>query len=184
MSEDKKKRDWIDVTETISKLIATIIIPVVIFFVGQSYTEAQVESQVRSEYIKMGVGLLAKEPNENNSEVRKWAIKLINHYSEVKFTPEAEKELEQSRFLLSLFNELSNVEKNVKFSWEPDGSVGYELEIQKLDNGVWQSHNGLCLTDTSTILSVPIDKKVRWRHGSTNNGKTVFSEWKDLPTEK
>ncbi|KGK12445.1 hypothetical protein EA26_14500 [Vibrio navarrensis] len=60
MSEDKKKRDWIDVTETISKLIATIIIPVVIFFVGQSYTEAQVESQVRSEYIKMGVGLFPR----------------------------------------------------------------------------------------------------------------------------
>ncbi len=184
MSNNKKQRDWIDVVETLSKLIATIIIPLVIFFVGQSYTKSQIESQVRSEYIKMGVGLLANEPNEKNAEVRKWAIKLINHYSEVKFTAEAQKELEQNSFLLAFVSTLGNMEKEVEFRWDSDGSSGYELEVQKFEDGNWQPYNGLCISDTSTILPIPIDKKIRWRHGSVNDGKTTFSQWKEMPPGK
>lgn len=180
MTIEEKKRDWIDVLEAISKFIAAVIIPVVIVVVSQSFTTAQVENQTRSEYIKMGVGLLALEPNESNLEVRRWAINLINHYSDVKLTVEAEKELEESSFLLALFGQEAIKEKQIELSWNDDGSSGYEVEIQTFDGSKWEHNGGICVSDTSTLMSVPLNQKSRWRVGSIKEDETTFSQWQDI----
>ncbi len=117
MSEEVKPKNWLDILDVLTKLIATIIIPLVILFVGQSYTKAQVDSQVRSEYIKMGVGLLSTKPTDDNVALRLWAIEIINEYSTIKFTPEAIKELEDNRVLLSILDELQDMIKPVESIW-------------------------------------------------------------------
>ncbi len=183
MSEEVKPKNWLDILNVLTKLFATIIIPLVIFFVSQSYTKAQVDNQVSSDYIKMGVGLLSTKPTDDNVALRLWAIELINEYSTIKFTPEAKKELENNSVLLSIIGEIREIEKPIKFSWEDDGSAGYEIEVQKYIDSRWQPHNGLCLSNTSIVMSVPINNEIRWRHGSTKDGKTVFSEWKADPTK-
>jgi hypothetical protein len=179
MPEPLPKNPWIEWTELLIKLIATIIIPLVLFFASQLYTKAQLENQTKREYIKIGVSLLASEPNDKNIKTRLWAIELINHYSDVKLSPEVEKELERNKISLSFLNMTFKQEDEqlYEFTWKDDGSSGYELEIQKLVNGNWEPHNGICLTDNSSTMAIPTDTNVRWRHGSVNNGKTVFSKW-------
>lgn len=175
-----------DITAKNSRLawfeaITKMTIPVVILVVGQWFTTAQSESHTKSEYIKMGVSLLATEPNENNKEVRRWAIDLINHYSDVKFTLQAKEEIESNSVNLDLLGRyLPEAEQFYTFRWENNGSDGYELEIQKYENDSWVAHNGICLRDTSATMSIPVGKKVRWRYGSINKGNTTYSEWRYL----
>lgn len=172
--------------KSISTSISLLVTPVIIAFVGNVYTSEQSESKLRSEYINMGIRLLAEKPTENNKEVRRWAIDLINHYSEVKFKPEVKNELQENSFLLSILEKTNDHLVNYPFEWEGLGDAVYALEVEKNTSGKWVGSTGLSVVGNKTMLSVPANTRLRWRYGRYQelNGGIVYNDWKELYIER
>ncbi len=79
MSRKHKKKSLFEWIELVIKLVGTVVIPLVIWYVGQSYTNSQFNSKTKSEYIKIGVSLLAIEPSENDGPSKMAPLKKENH---------------------------------------------------------------------------------------------------------
>ena len=94
-----------------SVLIASVLIPIIVAFIGNSYTKAIKDNEIGVRYVELAVKILAEKPgsesegNEDsngleNKAVRKWAAEVINHYSEVKLSADAMDELERQKLLI------------------------------------------------------------------------------------
>ena len=100
-----------------SVLIASVLIPIIIAFIGNSYTKAIKDNEIGVRYVELAVKILAEKPGSNsegtevsndleNKAVRKWAAEVIDHYSEVKLSPDAMNELERQKLLIQRVKEL------------------------------------------------------------------------------
>ncbi len=83
----------------VSGLIAAVIVPVVIAYVGNNYSSAIKDKELQGRYVELAANILNTQPNEGNKALRAWAIKVINNYSGVPMSEEAKKEaMKSSRF--------------------------------------------------------------------------------------
>ncbi len=98
MVTQKEVQEWI---KTISTCLATVIIPLVIFFVGQSYTksieerekttqEAASKREIAEKYIELATAILKEN---QNPDIRDWAVDIINYYSDVKMSGKVKQEI-------------------------------------------------------------------------------------------
>lgn len=53
----------------------------------------QKEKEIQLKYISLSIQILSSPPSQSNSSVRKWAVDIINKYSEVKMDEKVELEL-------------------------------------------------------------------------------------------
>jgi len=67
--------------KVISLLIASIIIPITVTIIGNSYTSALKQNEVGARYIGLAIGILSEPPSEDNMAIRNWAIETIDYYS-------------------------------------------------------------------------------------------------------
>jgi hypothetical protein len=73
-----------DITfSNITTAIATVVIPVVLAYLGHIFSKAIKEKDLSARYIELAVGILKQAPTPNNQNLRKWAVDLINAYSKV-----------------------------------------------------------------------------------------------------
>jgi GH24 family phage-related lysozyme (muramidase) len=83
--------------EVLSKVLASVLIPVAIAFVGNA-TKSSIESRnVGLKYIELAVSILKEKPTPETENLRKWAIGTVNSYSTVPLTDAAQKELEKKQ---------------------------------------------------------------------------------------
>lgn len=79
------RKDIWDKVSASSAIVAAILVPVAVAFVGAQYSSAlkQRELDVTSkrEYVQIGLSIL-RDPNTSDN-LRKWAASIINHYSDV-----------------------------------------------------------------------------------------------------
>lgn len=68
--------------------ISLILIPFVLAYMGNSYQEEMSRQKLNSEYITLAISILKEQPTPDTKELRAWAIDIIDHYSEIKLTPE------------------------------------------------------------------------------------------------
>ena len=80
----KNDLNYFEKTRIVSNLAATILIPLAIALVGNWYTSAIKQKELSAKYVELAIKILNKEPSEGSEEIRQWAIKIINTYSEVK----------------------------------------------------------------------------------------------------
>ena len=70
-------------------LIATVVIPLVLAFIGNQYTSAIKNREVEAKFVALAVDILKQEPSEENRNVREWATKILDKYSGVELSDQA-----------------------------------------------------------------------------------------------
>lgn len=85
----EKKRDFWDKLLLTFQLLSLIVIPIVLFVVGQNIEQAISEREVKAKYIEIAVSILNQKPNPKTEELRNWALEIVQEYSEIKLSKEA-----------------------------------------------------------------------------------------------
>jgi hypothetical protein len=94
----EKSNNW-EKLKALSAIIASVFVPVAVVLIGNFYSTAIKNSETRARYIELAVDILKEEPSENKTNIRKWAINLINYYSEVDLDDQTKNELLQDPLL-------------------------------------------------------------------------------------
>lgn len=92
MTKSENKDVW-DKLGALSALIASVLVPIVIVIVGNSYTSAMKHSENRVKYVELAIGILKTNPSPDTENLRAWAIKVIDNYSEVPMNDKTKDEL-------------------------------------------------------------------------------------------
>ncbi len=92
MAKSENKDVW-DKLGTLSALIASVLVPIVIVFVGNSYTSEMKHSEIRVKYLELAIGILKTSPSKDTEDIRKWAVKVIDNYSELPMDEKTKNEL-------------------------------------------------------------------------------------------
>lgn len=77
----------------ISALIASVFVPLAVVMIGSWYSSALKESEIQVRYVELAVGILKESPSEEKANMRKWAVDVVNNYSEIKLDGKAQEEL-------------------------------------------------------------------------------------------
>lgn len=84
-----KERDFFDKLLVVSQILSLIVIPLVIFIVGQNIEKAISDRQVKTKYIEIAVSILNQKPTEKTEPLRNWALDVVQSYSEIKLSDKA-----------------------------------------------------------------------------------------------
>jgi hypothetical protein len=101
--EPTKSKDAWDKMSALSALLASVLVPVVIAIVGNSYTNTLKQSENRVKYTELAISILKDKPTPETQDVRAWAIDVINLYSGVSMSPQVKSQLLASRLVRSDF---------------------------------------------------------------------------------
>lgn len=80
----------------VSALAASIFIPLVVFFVGNSYSNSIKESEIKVRYVELAISILKSDFSEKNSELKDWAVKLLDNQSPVRLSEGAKSQLKNT----------------------------------------------------------------------------------------
>jgi len=74
-----RKKDVLEILESVSKIVAAVAIPVVLLFGTWLVQDSQTKQSVSKDYVNMALNLLLKKPeNDQERELRDWAVDLLN----------------------------------------------------------------------------------------------------------
>ena len=82
--------------ETIAKITSLVLVPIVLAIIGALINNSIKGKELKLKYVELAVNILKEEPNEKTKNLREWAIKNINDYSQIKMSAEVQKELEKN----------------------------------------------------------------------------------------
>lgn len=105
MAEEQKKDGW-DKVGVLSGLIASILIPLVVAIVGNSYSTAIKESENRIKYIELAISILKDKPSPETHQIRSWAVQVVDRYSDVPLPAQAREQLLKRRLTGNGFEEM------------------------------------------------------------------------------
>jgi len=80
--------------KVVTNALSILLIPVVIGVLAQVVNASLKGDELSARYIELAISVLREEPNAETSNLRKWAIDIINHHSEIKLSEKASEELE------------------------------------------------------------------------------------------
>jgi hypothetical protein len=93
ISKQDKQTSAVEKWRLVVTIIASIVIPAVIFFAGKSIEQTLKDRELAVKYVEISVDILTEEPTPETQNLRDWAIKNINEYAEIKLDEQAIKEL-------------------------------------------------------------------------------------------
>lgn len=88
-----KPKDFWDKLLALSGLIASILVPIVVVIVTNTYTNAMKESENRIRYIELAIGILRSDPKPETQGLRAWAVEVVDKHSIVPFDPKVKQEI-------------------------------------------------------------------------------------------
>ena len=97
------------IINTTSDIAATIVIPLVIFLIGNRISRNLREKEIRARYIELAVDVLKEIPEKHQAPLRGWAIDIINHYSDIPLPAQARATLISERPLTN--ERLASIQK-------------------------------------------------------------------------
>jgi hypothetical protein len=100
MVHEHKKDVW-DKMVPLSTLLASVLVPVVLAIVGNSYTSAMKQSENRVKYTELAMNILKEKPSSDTEALRGWAIEVVNQYSGVQMSDRAKTELSRTKLPFS-----------------------------------------------------------------------------------
>uniref|UniRef100_UPI001E3ED010 hypothetical protein n=1 Tax=Vibrio parahaemolyticus TaxID=670 RepID=UPI001E3ED010 len=80
--------DYMEKFKVLINAIATLVIPLVIAFVGHQYTVALKDKDAQLRFVELSIGVLSEDPTKDNQALRTWAARVVDKYSGVGFTKE------------------------------------------------------------------------------------------------
>lgn len=84
---------WLEFMRLLTTVLASIAIPLVVFFVGENIKGSVKNKELEAKYVEISVEILKEAPRQETESLRSWAIENINKYAEIKLSEEAKKEL-------------------------------------------------------------------------------------------
>jgi hypothetical protein len=96
MTSPAKKDLW-DKLPAVAAVIASILVPLTVAFVGNAHSSAMKASENRVKYVELAVSILRVEPNADNTPLRGWAADVLNNESPIPLSPEALKSLKETK---------------------------------------------------------------------------------------
>jgi hypothetical protein len=78
------EKDTWDKFESLSRVLAALLIPIVLGLIGSWYTSAQKQRELDARFAEVALNILARPPNPSDTTdryVRQWAAKLVSRYS-------------------------------------------------------------------------------------------------------
>jgi hypothetical protein len=90
---EAQKRQPQENLRAIAALIASILVPIAVAFVGSYYTNVMKESENRIKYVELAVAILRSEPRPEATALRGWAVEVLAKQSVVPLSAEVQKEL-------------------------------------------------------------------------------------------
>lgn len=122
--------------QTISSLLTSLLIPIVIAFVGSSVNSTIKSNELGLRYVELAVEILKEEPKSETENLRKWAVEIVNNYASVKLKKAAQKELETGR-LISLFSKFEGRSLFVEYNALGQQIIGYGhvLTSEEMESG-------------------------------------------------
>ena len=82
-----------DAAQVVIAGIATVVVPLLIAYVGNLYTRSVKEREIQSRYIEIAVDVLRAKPDQQSRLLREWASDAIDAYSDVKLSPDTKRSL-------------------------------------------------------------------------------------------
>lgn len=74
----------LDALDKVSKIVATLALPVVLLVIGNWYSASQKDKDLGQNYVELAIGILSEQPSEDNAKLREWAVQVVNRYAEIK----------------------------------------------------------------------------------------------------
>ncbi|MFK0089732.1 hypothetical protein ACIQUS_20850 [Pseudomonas sp. NPDC090755] len=97
------KTDPWEKLKAISSVVAAIVIPLAVAWVGNGFSTALKEREIQGKFVELAVQILREEPSKQAAGLRDWATEVLNKYSGVPFSAETKKALIESTPLPSGF---------------------------------------------------------------------------------
>lgn len=105
-----------------AQILFAALIPVVIGFGSYFIQQSITKESVAKDYVGIATTILERPKGEEETDLREWAVNLLDQYSPIKFTPQQQKELKSGGLTgLSLLSLLSGRESLSAVSSSPDG---------------------------------------------------------------
>lgn len=93
--------ETIDLYSKVISSIATILIPILVVWMGNRLSRAFKEKEIRLKYIEMAIDVLKEKPESKDLDIRQWAIDIITEYSEIELPKTAQTRLLKEQSLPS-----------------------------------------------------------------------------------
>jgi len=94
MAEAKLSPAW-EKLRVVSGVVAAVLVPIAIALAGQFFSTALRERETQLKYVELAVGVLREKPSPETTEIRSWAIDLVNKFAPVPLSGGARNELKQ-----------------------------------------------------------------------------------------
>jgi hypothetical protein len=104
---------------TLALMVA--LVPVLSAWIGGRFIDSAARRSANAQLIEIAVGVLQQDPVPESSDLRNWAVDVLDHYSEVPFSVELRKSLTDS---IALPITLTPAPSPARISWLlPDGGT-------------------------------------------------------------
>lgn len=90
---------WLDVIDVLGKALIAPSLVAAVGLYGYTTSRSASKDDVAEKYTSLAVDILKGKPDPSNNEIRKWAAKTLDRYSEVPFTEEGIKQLQENPLL-------------------------------------------------------------------------------------
>jgi hypothetical protein len=87
--------------KAIATITSSIAIPVVLAVIGYFVQTTVASDGLKKDYVQIATNILKEEPNPKNTELRVWAIQILDKYSDIPFSDKASEALKNQQSLYS-----------------------------------------------------------------------------------
>ena len=88
--------------------LASILIPLVLGFVGNEYSSSIKERELQGKFVELAIKILTQDPTKENEHIRKWATDVVNLYSGVELNEITKNELIKKSPIYSFVDRFSS----------------------------------------------------------------------------
>lgn len=83
---EEKDKDKLEKAKVLINFISLAIIPLVIAFLGNFFSESLKQKDVEVKFVELAINILSQNPDTARSNIRTWAANILEEYSEVPFS--------------------------------------------------------------------------------------------------
>jgi len=95
--------------QSIASILAAIAIPLVLAAFGYAVQQSIAKDGINKDYVSIAMQILREGGSNQDPELRKWAVVVVEKYSPVPFSESAAKELERIQYIKLSLPELPEV---------------------------------------------------------------------------
>lgn len=95
MNAVNPKDPW-DKMQALAALFASLLVPLAVAFVGNTYATAMKDAENKLRYVELAIGILRADPSKENQALRGWAVEVLSSQSVVPISEDVRNQLKTS----------------------------------------------------------------------------------------